>query len=120
LRELGVHLAIDHFGIGHSPLSRLRRYPIDTLKVDHSFTAALTPDAPAPDVLILALGTGLGMNVIAEGVQNDEQLAALRILGCPQASKVSSCPPRRSRRHRRADPHPDRPRRPSDQLPVEA
>ena len=93
MRELGVHLAIDHVGIGHSPRSRPRRYPIDTLKVDHSFTAALTPDAPAPDVLILALGTGLGMNVIAEGVENDEQLAALRILGCPQAQGFLSARP---------------------------
>jgi diguanylate cyclase (GGDEF)-like protein len=88
LRGLGVRLAIDDFGTGHSSLSRLSQYPIDTLKVDRSFINALTPDAPVPDVLvtaILALGGGLGMQVIAEGVETEEQLAALRALGCPQA-----------------------------------
>jgi EAL domain-containing protein (putative c-di-GMP-specific phosphodiesterase class I) len=88
LRALGVRLAIDDFGTGHSSLSRLSQYPIDTLKVDRSFIDALTPDAPVPDVLvtaILALGGGLGMQVIAEGVETEEQLAALRALGCPQA-----------------------------------
>ncbi len=88
LRALGVQLAIDDFGTGHSSLSRLSQYPIDTLKVDRSFINALTPDAPVPDVLvtaILALGGGLGMQVVAEGVETEEQLAALRALGCPRA-----------------------------------
>jgi diguanylate cyclase (GGDEF)-like protein len=88
LRALGVRLAIDDFGTGQSSLSRLRRYPIDTLKIDRSFIAALTPSAPVPDVVItaiLALGEGLGMNVIAEGVETEEQLVALRGLECPQA-----------------------------------
>jgi EAL domain-containing protein (putative c-di-GMP-specific phosphodiesterase class I) len=88
LRTLGIRLAIDDFGTGHSSLSRLSQYPIDTLKVDRSFINALSPDAPVPDVLvtaILALGDGLGMQVIAEGVETEEQLAALRALGCPQA-----------------------------------
>jgi diguanylate cyclase (GGDEF)-like protein len=88
VRALGVRLAIDDFGTGHSSLSRLSQYPIDTLKVDRSFVNVLTADAPVPDVLvtaILALGGGLGMQVIAEGVETEEQLAALRALGCPQA-----------------------------------
>ena len=88
LRALGVRLAIDDFGTGHSSLSRLSQYPIDTLKVDRSFINALTPNTPVPDVLvtaILALGGGLGMQVVAEGVETEEQLAALRALGCPQA-----------------------------------
>ena len=88
LRQLGVRLAIDDFGTGFSSLSRLRRFPIDTLKVDRSFIAALVPDSPVPDALvtaILALGEGLGMQVIAEGVETVEQLTALRALGCPQA-----------------------------------
>jgi EAL domain-containing protein (putative c-di-GMP-specific phosphodiesterase class I) len=88
LSALGVHLAIDDFGTGHSALSRLRRYPIDTLKIDRSFVAALTPEAPVPDVLItaiLSLGQGLGMTVIAEGVETEEQLIALRTLGCRSA-----------------------------------
>ena len=88
LKKLGVHLAIDDFGTGHSALTRLRHYPIDTLKVDQSFVNALTPEAPVPDVLIttiLSLGRGLGMTVIAEGVETENQLAALRVLGCRQA-----------------------------------
>ncbi|MDX6365234.1 MAG: hypothetical protein QOK30_310 [Nocardioidaceae bacterium] len=88
LKKLGVHLAIDDFGTGHSALTRLRHYPIDTLKVDQSFVNALTPEAPVPDVLIttiLSLGRGLGMTVIAEGVETENQLAALRVLGCHQA-----------------------------------
>jgi diguanylate cyclase (GGDEF)-like protein len=88
LKKLGVHVAIDDFGTGHSALTRLRHYPIDTLKVDQSFVNALTPEAPVPDVLIttiLSLGRGLGMTVIAEGVETENQLAALRVLGCRQA-----------------------------------
>jgi predicted signal transduction protein with EAL and GGDEF domain len=88
LKKLGVHLAIDDFGTGHSALTRLRHYPIDTLKVDQSFVNALTPEAPVPDVLIttiLSLGMGLGMTVIAEGVETENQLVALRALGCSQA-----------------------------------
>jgi EAL domain-containing protein (putative c-di-GMP-specific phosphodiesterase class I) len=88
LREIGVHLAIDDFGTGHSALGRLRHFPIDTLKIDMSFVSALTVDAPAPDVLItaiLALGQGLDMSVVAEGVETEHQLAALRALGCSLA-----------------------------------
>jgi diguanylate cyclase (GGDEF)-like protein len=88
LQALGVHLAIDDFGTGHSALSRLRGYPIDTLKIDQSFVAAVTPEAPTPDVLItaiLAVGHGLGMTVVAEGVENENQLGALRELGCRSA-----------------------------------
>jgi EAL domain-containing protein (putative c-di-GMP-specific phosphodiesterase class I) len=69
-------------------LSRLRRYPIDTLKIDQSFVNALTPEAPVPDVLIttiLALGQGLKLTVIAEGVETENQLSALRNLGCREA-----------------------------------
>ncbi|HYO31478.1 MAG TPA: EAL domain-containing protein, partial [Nocardioidaceae bacterium] len=88
LQALGVHLAIDDFGTGHSALSRLRGYPIDTLKIDQSFVAAITPDASTPDVLItaiLAVGHGLGMTVVAEGVETENQLAALREQGCRSA-----------------------------------
>jgi diguanylate cyclase (GGDEF)-like protein len=88
LCRLGVHLAIDDFGTGHSALSMLRALPVDTLKVDQSFVAALTPDAPVPDVLItaiLTLGQGLDLTVIAEGVETEGHLPALRHLGCTHA-----------------------------------
>lgn len=87
LRTLGVRLAINDFGTGHSALSRLGRYPIDTLKVDRSFVAALSPLSATPDVLItavLALGASLGMNVVAKGIETQDQLNALRAMGCPQ------------------------------------
>jgi diguanylate cyclase (GGDEF)-like protein len=88
LRAIGLHLAIDDFGTGHSSLSRLRRYPIDVLKVDRSFISALTPGPGPQDVLlatILRLGDGLGIDVIAEGVETESELAALRALGYKQA-----------------------------------
>jgi diguanylate cyclase (GGDEF)-like protein len=88
LHSLGVKLAIDDFGTGQSSLSRLRHFPVDSLKVDRSFISELSLEAPAPDVLIsaiLAVGLGLGMNVIAEGVETHEQLEVLRALNCPEA-----------------------------------
>jgi diguanylate cyclase len=88
LHSIGLHLAIDDFGTGHSSLSRLGRYPIDVLKVDRSFISALTPEPGPQDVLlatILRLGDGLGIDVIAEGVESESELAALRTLGYKRA-----------------------------------
>ncbi len=86
IRALGVRLAIDDFGTGYSALSRLRRYPINCLKIDKSFVDVLDTDGATPDVVVGAvidLGRGLGMKVIAEGIESDAQLTALRALGCP-------------------------------------
>lgn len=84
LKDLGVRFAIDDFGIGYSSLSYLTRLPIDTLKIDKSFVAGL-PDATRQRQIvatILAMGQGLGLTVVAEGIETPEQLQVLREHGC--------------------------------------
>jgi len=86
LRELGVRIALDDFGTGYSPLTYLKRLPATTLKLDRSFVAGLDLAEPErADVAIarsvLQLGTDLGMQVIAEGVESERQLHRLAELG---------------------------------------
>jgi diguanylate cyclase (GGDEF)-like protein/PAS domain S-box-containing protein len=87
LKELGVGIAIDDFGTGYSSLSYLQRFPIDSLKIDRSFIAKLGDRGESPEILraILSLARGLGIEVIAEGVETEEQLRQLLALGCGQA-----------------------------------
>ncbi len=87
LKELGVGIAIDDFGTGYSSLSYLQRFPIDSLKIDRSFIAKLGDRGESPEILraILSLSRGLGIEVIAEGVETEEQLHQLLALGCGQA-----------------------------------
>lgn len=84
LKNLGVRFAIDDFGIGYSSLSYLTRLPIDTLKIDKSFVAGLPDAARQRQIVatILAMGQGLGLTVIAEGIETLEQLRVLREHGC--------------------------------------
>lgn len=84
LKALGVLLSIDDFGTGYSSLSYLRRFPIDRIKIDQSFTREVesSPDAAAIARAVIDLGRALGLRVIAEGVEREGQLRFLRVNGC--------------------------------------
>ncbi len=87
LRSLGVTIAVDDFGTGYSSLSYLRQFPVNTLKIDRSFIKGLAPGSNdiAIAKTIIALGYALGLEVVAEGVETEEQLRILRDLGCDLA-----------------------------------
>ena len=84
LYQLGLHLSIDDFGTGYSSLSSLQHFPIGTLKIDQSFLqeAGREHNSSAIVGAIVGLGRSLGMDVVAEGIENKEQLALLRSIGC--------------------------------------
>jgi EAL domain-containing protein (putative c-di-GMP-specific phosphodiesterase class I) len=85
LRSLGISIAIDDFGTGHSALSYLKRFPIDTLKIDRSFVQDLLAPADAAIVRsIIQLAEGLNLRVVAEGVERKEQLDFLAANGCKE------------------------------------
>jgi diguanylate cyclase (GGDEF)-like protein/PAS domain S-box-containing protein len=84
LQALGIHLEIDDFGTGYSSLSRLHEYPFSTVKIDRSFVKDLETDPESLQLVetILRLADGLGLSVVAEGVETPEQFAKLAELGC--------------------------------------
>jgi len=84
LRELGLSISIDDFGTGHSSLSYLRKLPVDNLKIDISFIRELGKDPDAESIVsaIITMATALNLKTIAEGVETEQQLHALRLLRC--------------------------------------
>ena len=84
LQELGVGLHMDDFGTGYSSLNHLHRYPFDTLKIDRSFIQEIASEKSSTEIVrtILDLAQSLDMDVVAEGIETEEQVSRLQSLGC--------------------------------------
>ncbi|MDH5625450.1 MAG: EAL domain-containing protein, partial [Nitrospira sp.] len=95
LKALGIHLSIDDFGTGYSSLIYLRRFPLDTLKIDRAFTQDMvsSPDAQAIIDAIIAMAAALKLTVIAEGVEAEAQMAMLLKQKCFLAQGFAFCKP---------------------------
>lgn len=95
LKKLGIRVSLDDFGTGHSSLSYLKRFPIDTLKIDQSFVRDINADADTAAIVtaIIAMAHSLRMKVIAEGVETTEQAAFLKRYQCDQMQGYLVKPP---------------------------
>jgi EAL domain-containing protein (putative c-di-GMP-specific phosphodiesterase class I) len=95
LQQLGVRLALDDFGTGYSSLSYLRRYSVDTLKIDRSFVLEVEADRDSALITaaVIALSMRLGLDTVAEGVETPAQLEQLRQLGCDAIQGYLVSPP---------------------------
>jgi diguanylate cyclase (GGDEF)-like protein len=87
LRQMGIAIAVDNFGIGYSSLSYLQRFPVDVLKIDRAFIDPLNQSEPAGTALvsaIIGLARTMGLDIVAEGIERPVQLERLIELGCPK------------------------------------
>jgi EAL domain-containing protein (putative c-di-GMP-specific phosphodiesterase class I) len=84
LKALGVRLSIDDFGTGYSSLCRLQQFPVDTLKIDRTFISNMGRDLEAHEIvrIIIMLAHSLGLGVVAEGIEDEAQMAMLKEIGC--------------------------------------
>jgi len=91
LKALGVRLSIDDFGTGYSSLSRLRRIPVDTLKIDRAFIMNMDSDSESREIvrIIITLAHNLGLKVVAEGTETEEHINLLKQLNCEMAQGYS-------------------------------
>ena len=99
LKSMGVRIAIDDFGTGYSSLSYLKRYPIDSLKIDRSFIKDIGTDQDSTIIpaAIISMAHSLKLKVIAEGVETQQQLAFLHEQGCDEVQGYLVSPPIPSR-----------------------
>jgi len=95
LREHGVHIAIDDFGIGFSSLALLKTLPLDVVKIDRSFVKAVTEDQRDAIIAeaVISFGETFGYVTVAEGVERGEQMDWLRSRGCKFAQGFAICHP---------------------------
>jgi EAL domain-containing protein (putative c-di-GMP-specific phosphodiesterase class I) len=95
LKALGLSLSIDDFGTGYSSLSRLPRFPIDALKIDRSFISNMGRDGENREIvrLIVLLAHSIGLKVVAEGIEKENQIDELKRLGCEMAQGYLYSPP---------------------------
>ena len=95
IKSSGIHISIDDFGTGYSSLSYLKRFPVDALKIDRSFIREVNtnPDDAAIATSIILMGHSLRLGVVAEGVEEESQLAFLRVLQCDEAQGYLFSPP---------------------------
>ena len=84
LRAMGVRISVDDFGTGYSSLAYLRQFPIDTLKIDRSFVRGMVTNNDTAEIIagVMNLSKQLGLRVVAEGIEHEDQCAQLRALGC--------------------------------------
>ena len=84
IKEIGVSISVDDFGTGYSSLAYLKRFPIDELKIDRSFVTDIPANNDDYAIIraVIAMSHSLELNVVAEGVENEEQLNFLRNLNC--------------------------------------